>query len=206
MAEGLNNGEIAKRLFISQNTVKNHVRNILEKLQLHSRMEAVVYAVREKILDLELAPVHADAAGRAGRLDGPRRLGVGGDADVSASADVWASTAYVVPSSGTATDTDAAELFASTVLGGSAKSRCTPPALDEAVTETDLRLSPVTDPAEECATTVPETPTRCTLPPSEDTSRAVPAGTSRDSEDEPEIPPTVNEGQWTTTVRVSPDR
>ena len=52
VAEGLNNGEIAKRLFISQNTVKNHVRNILEKLQLHSRMEAVVYAVREKILDL----------------------------------------------------------------------------------------------------------------------------------------------------------
>jgi DNA-binding NarL/FixJ family response regulator len=29
------------------------VRNILEKLQLHSRMEAVVYAMREKILDLE---------------------------------------------------------------------------------------------------------------------------------------------------------
>ncbi|HTC81428.1 MAG TPA: DNA-binding response regulator, partial [Acidimicrobiia bacterium] len=27
-------------------------RNILEKLQLHSRMEAVVYAVREKILDI----------------------------------------------------------------------------------------------------------------------------------------------------------
>jgi len=52
VAEGLNNGEIAKRLFISQNTVKNHVRNILEKLQLHSRMEAVMYAVREKILDL----------------------------------------------------------------------------------------------------------------------------------------------------------
>jgi two-component system NarL family response regulator len=52
VAEGLNNGDIAKRLFISQNTVKNHVRNILEKLQLHSRMEAVVYAVREKILDL----------------------------------------------------------------------------------------------------------------------------------------------------------
>jgi two-component system NarL family response regulator len=52
VAEGLNNGEIAKRLFISQNTVNNHVRNILEKLQLHSRMEAVVYAVREKILDL----------------------------------------------------------------------------------------------------------------------------------------------------------
>jgi DNA-binding NarL/FixJ family response regulator len=52
VAQGLNNREIAKRLFISENTVKNHVRNILEKLQLHSRMEAVVYAVREKILDI----------------------------------------------------------------------------------------------------------------------------------------------------------
>ena len=52
VAPGLNNREIAKRLFISENTVKNHVRNILEKLQLHSRMEAVMYAVREKLLDL----------------------------------------------------------------------------------------------------------------------------------------------------------
>jgi len=52
VAQGLNNRDIAKRLFISENTVKNHVRNILEKLQLHSRMEAVLYAVREKLLDL----------------------------------------------------------------------------------------------------------------------------------------------------------
>jgi len=52
VAEGLNNREIAKQLFISENTVKNHVRNILEKLQLHSRMEAVMYAVREKLLDI----------------------------------------------------------------------------------------------------------------------------------------------------------
>jgi two-component system NarL family response regulator len=52
VAQGLNNREIAKRLFISENTVKNHVRNILEKLQLHSRMEAVFYAVREKLLDI----------------------------------------------------------------------------------------------------------------------------------------------------------
>jgi DNA-binding NarL/FixJ family response regulator len=52
VATGLNNREVAKLLFISENTVKNHVRNILEKLQLHSRMEAVMYAVREKLLDL----------------------------------------------------------------------------------------------------------------------------------------------------------
>ena len=52
VAKGLNNREVAKELFISENTVKNHVRNILEKLQLHSRMEAVMYAVKEKLLDL----------------------------------------------------------------------------------------------------------------------------------------------------------
>jgi two-component system NarL family response regulator len=52
VAQGMSNREIAEELFISENTVKNHVRNILEKLHLHSRMEAVVYAVREKLLDL----------------------------------------------------------------------------------------------------------------------------------------------------------
>ncbi|HEX6471183.1 MAG TPA: response regulator transcription factor [Streptosporangiaceae bacterium] len=52
VAKGLGNREIARELFISENTVKNHVRNILEKLQLHSRMEAVVYAVREKLLEI----------------------------------------------------------------------------------------------------------------------------------------------------------
>jgi DNA-binding NarL/FixJ family response regulator len=52
VARGLNNRDIAKQLFISENTVKNHVRNILEKLQLHSRMEAVMYAVREKLFDI----------------------------------------------------------------------------------------------------------------------------------------------------------
>ena len=52
VAQGMSNREVAEQLFISENTVKNHVRNILEKLHLHSRMEAVVYAVREKLLDI----------------------------------------------------------------------------------------------------------------------------------------------------------
>ena len=52
VARGLSNRDIAKKLFISENTVKNHVRNILDKLQLHSRMEAVMYALREKLLDV----------------------------------------------------------------------------------------------------------------------------------------------------------
>jgi DNA-binding NarL/FixJ family response regulator len=52
VASGLNNREIARELFISENTVKNHVRNILEKLQLHSRIDAVMYAVREKLLEI----------------------------------------------------------------------------------------------------------------------------------------------------------
>jgi DNA-binding NarL/FixJ family response regulator len=52
VARGMNNRDIAKALFISDNTVKNHVRNILEKLQIHSRMEAVMVAVREKIIEL----------------------------------------------------------------------------------------------------------------------------------------------------------
>jgi two-component system NarL family response regulator len=52
VAQGLSNKEVAEQLFISENTVKNHVRNILEKLHLHSRMEAVVYAVRERLLDI----------------------------------------------------------------------------------------------------------------------------------------------------------
>ena len=55
VAQGLTNREIGEELSISENTVKNHVRNILEKLHLHSRMEAVMYAVKENLLDLDEA-------------------------------------------------------------------------------------------------------------------------------------------------------
>jgi DNA-binding NarL/FixJ family response regulator len=53
VAQGMNNRDIAKQLFISENTVKNHIRNILEKLHLHSRMEAVAYGIREGVIEIK---------------------------------------------------------------------------------------------------------------------------------------------------------
>lgn len=52
VASGLTSKQIGHVLFISENTVKNHVRNILDKLGLHSRNEAVLYAVRENLIEL----------------------------------------------------------------------------------------------------------------------------------------------------------
>ena len=63
VAKGLSNRDVAHRLAISENTVKNHVRNMLEKLQLHSRMEAVMYAVREKLVELDVARTVGVGAG-----------------------------------------------------------------------------------------------------------------------------------------------
>ena len=52
VASGMTSKQIGHVLFISENTVKNHVRNILDKLGLHSRNEAVLYAVRENLIEL----------------------------------------------------------------------------------------------------------------------------------------------------------
>ena len=52
VAEGQTSREIGVLLFISENTVKNHIRNILDKLGLHSRNEAVLYAVREDLISI----------------------------------------------------------------------------------------------------------------------------------------------------------
>ncbi|MEN8178274.1 MAG: two-component system response regulator NarL [Pseudomonadota bacterium] len=46
LACGMSNKQIAKELEISEGTVKVHVKNLLKKLNLHSRMEAAVWALR----------------------------------------------------------------------------------------------------------------------------------------------------------------
>ncbi|PEX94276.1 response regulator [Bacillus cereus] len=43
---GLNNKEIAEKLFITEGTVKNHVSNLISKLELRDRTQAAIYAVR----------------------------------------------------------------------------------------------------------------------------------------------------------------
>lgn len=52
VARGHTSRQIGELLFISENTVKNHVRNVLDKLGLHSRNEAVLYAIRENLIEL----------------------------------------------------------------------------------------------------------------------------------------------------------
>lgn len=52
VSDGKTSRQIGDLLYISENTVKNHIRNILDKLGLHSRNEAVLYAVRENLIVL----------------------------------------------------------------------------------------------------------------------------------------------------------
>lgn len=51
LAKGRSNREIARELDISENTAKKHIRNILEKLHLKSRVEAALHAVREGLVE-----------------------------------------------------------------------------------------------------------------------------------------------------------
>jgi DNA-binding NarL/FixJ family response regulator len=51
LADGMSNADVAARLFISQETVKSHVRHILGKLEADTRTQAVAIALREAIID-----------------------------------------------------------------------------------------------------------------------------------------------------------
>ena len=51
LADGMSNADVASKLFISQETVKSHVRHILAKLEADTRTHAVAIALREAIID-----------------------------------------------------------------------------------------------------------------------------------------------------------
>ncbi len=53
IAAGKSNREIAKELFISPNTVANHVRNILTKTDTANRAEAAAFAISFNLIDNE---------------------------------------------------------------------------------------------------------------------------------------------------------
>jgi DNA-binding NarL/FixJ family response regulator len=53
MVKGLSNKEIAEQLFISDKTVKIHVSNILKKLRVKSRSQAIIYAIQHELVLLD---------------------------------------------------------------------------------------------------------------------------------------------------------
>ncbi|MGD0371900.1 MAG: response regulator transcription factor [Candidatus Dormibacteria bacterium] len=50
LADGMSNEEIARRLFISIHTLRNHIQSIISKLGAHSKLEAVSIAIREGVI------------------------------------------------------------------------------------------------------------------------------------------------------------
>lgn len=50
ISKGTSTPQIARKLFLSEDTVKSHVRNILYKLNLENRLQAAVYAVKEGLV------------------------------------------------------------------------------------------------------------------------------------------------------------
>lgn len=55
LVAGKSNQNIADELYISSNTVRTHIQNILSKLSVHSKLEAVAYAIKHNIVEVERA-------------------------------------------------------------------------------------------------------------------------------------------------------
>jgi len=54
VAQGFHNREIGEKLFISEQTVKNHLHNIFDKLGVSDRLELALYAIHHKLVDQAL--------------------------------------------------------------------------------------------------------------------------------------------------------
>lgn len=61
LTDGLSTPEICERLFIAPNTLRTHVQNIMGKLRVHSKLEAVAFALRYRLVD----PPRPDSAAAA---------------------------------------------------------------------------------------------------------------------------------------------
>jgi DNA-binding NarL/FixJ family response regulator len=51
LTEGLSTPEICERLYIAPNTLRTHVQNIMGKLRVHSKLEAVAFALRYRLVE-----------------------------------------------------------------------------------------------------------------------------------------------------------
>jgi DNA-binding NarL/FixJ family response regulator len=51
LVDGLSSREICERLFIAPNTLRTHVQNIMGKLRVHSKLEAVAFALRHRLVE-----------------------------------------------------------------------------------------------------------------------------------------------------------
>ena len=56
VALGLRNADVAKRLFISEQTVKTHLNNVFQKLGIQDRVELTIYAIRQGIIGVHERP------------------------------------------------------------------------------------------------------------------------------------------------------
>jgi DNA-binding NarL/FixJ family response regulator len=72
LAEGLEQDEIANRLFITPKTVAKHIERILGKLSVRSRAQAVALALRGHTPEAQEASAQARGAGRSADRPEPR--------------------------------------------------------------------------------------------------------------------------------------
>ena len=63
VAQGFHNREIGEKLFISEQTVKNHLHNIFDKLGVSDRLELALYAVHHRLIDQALRKERFDVDG-----------------------------------------------------------------------------------------------------------------------------------------------